>query len=71
MRYIAEFKKAYPEAKVVGVHGALERMSDKEFKFDGAWGKDAEDTKYGFEDDVSGHSTTSTTISLNINQLSR
>jgi len=33
--YLPEFKKAYPEAKLLGVDGTLGRMEDKTFKFDG------------------------------------
>jgi hypothetical protein len=32
---LPEFKKAYPEAKLLGVDGTLDRMEDKTFKFDG------------------------------------
>jgi len=50
--YLSEFKKAYPEAKLLGVDGTPSRMEDKALEFDGVWGKDAPNTKYGFEDDV-------------------
>jgi hypothetical protein len=68
--YLSEFKKAYPEAKLLGVDGTPSRMEDKALEFDGGenlssgsrdffnfnncivWGKDAPNTKYGFEDDV-------------------
>lgn len=63
-----EFKRAYPEAKLLGVEGTLRRSVDKTLKFDGSkvpsllsypnldycivWGKDPPGTKYGFERDV-------------------
>jgi len=50
--FLAEFKKAYPTAKVLGVEEALQRSADKTLKFDGIWGKDPTDTKYGYEDDI-------------------
>jgi len=33
--YLSEFKKAYPEAKLLGVEGTSTRMGDKALKFDG------------------------------------
>jgi len=48
--FLGEFKKAYPEAKVIAVHEAEAKANG--LKFDGAWGKDAPDTKYGFEDEI-------------------
>lgn len=50
--YLPEFKKAYPEAKLIGVEETLHRSADKTLKFDGVWGRDPPDTKYGFEDDI-------------------
>ncbi|KAJ3995916.1 hypothetical protein F5050DRAFT_1808208 [Lentinula boryana] len=47
-----DFKKAYPEAKVVAPKAAIERVADKGLKFDGAWGSDPEGTQYGFEEDA-------------------
>jgi hypothetical protein len=32
---LSEFKKAYPEAKLLGVEGTSTRMGDKALKFDG------------------------------------
>ncbi|KAJ3824226.1 hypothetical protein F5880DRAFT_410011 [Lentinula raphanica] len=49
--FLSEFKKAYPEAKVIAPKAAIERVADKALKFD-AWGSDPEDTNYGFEEDV-------------------
>jgi len=50
--YLSEFKKAYPEATLLGVEGTLHRLEDKSLKFDGVWGKDPPETKYGFENDI-------------------
>jgi len=50
--FLPEFKKAYPEAKLIGVEEVLHRSADKTLKFDGVWDKDPADTKYGFEDDI-------------------
>lgn len=33
--YLSEFKKTYPDAKLIGVAETLERMEDKALKFDG------------------------------------
>ncbi|KAJ6491358.1 hypothetical protein C8R47DRAFT_1122400 [Mycena vitilis] len=49
--FLGEFKKAYPTAKVIAPAAAVAR-ADKSLSFDGVWGKDAPDTKYGYEPDV-------------------
>ncbi|KAJ7885165.1 hypothetical protein B0H14DRAFT_3739403, partial [Mycena olivaceomarginata] len=49
--FLGEFKKAYPTAKVIAPAAAVER-ADKTLVFDGVWGRDSPDTKYGFEEDV-------------------
>ena len=36
--YLSEFKKAYPEAKLIGVEETLHRSADKTLKFDGGKG---------------------------------
>jgi hypothetical protein len=46
-----EFKKAYPTAKLIAPAAAVARV-DQTLAFDGVWGRDPPDTKYGFEDDV-------------------
>jgi len=33
--HLSEFKKAYPEAKLLGVEGTSTRMEDKALEFDG------------------------------------
>ncbi|KAN0085927.1 hypothetical protein V8E55_007061 [Tylopilus felleus] len=50
--FLLEFKMAYPDAKVIGVEETIKRMNEKSFPFDGLWGRDPPDTKYGFEDDI-------------------
>ncbi|UZJ57348.1 hypothetical protein CBS101457_006668 [Exobasidium rhododendri] len=49
--YVGDFKKAYPEAKLIGVEGLPEKRP--ELKWDGVYGKDPEGTTYGFEDEIS------------------
>ncbi|KAF9652360.1 hypothetical protein BDM02DRAFT_3153796 [Thelephora ganbajun] len=49
--YLGEFKKAYPDAKLIAVEEAIQKHQGEDIKFDGSWGKDASDTKYGFEDE--------------------
>jgi len=48
--FLAEFKKAYPDAKLIAPVDVLTKH--KELEFDGAWGRDEEGTKYGFEDEI-------------------
>ncbi|KAF8341911.1 hypothetical protein F5887DRAFT_975605 [Amanita rubescens] len=50
--FLSEFKKAYPNAKLVAPQAAIENYHDTNLKFDGAWGADPPDTKYGFEDEI-------------------
>jgi len=50
--FIKEFKSAYPEAKLFAPLEAVEKPANKDLSFDGVWGKDAPDTKYGFEEDI-------------------
>jgi hypothetical protein len=50
--YLRDFKKAFPEAKLIAPVSVLERPGNTDLKLDGAWGKDPEGTKYGFEDDI-------------------
>ncbi|KAJ6511346.1 hypothetical protein C8R47DRAFT_1296193 [Mycena vitilis] len=49
--YLGEFKRAYPTAKLIAPAGAIER-ADKSLVFDGVWGRDPPETKYGFEDEI-------------------
>jgi len=50
---LADFHKAFPAAKVIGVDGHETKPALAEVKFAGIYGKDPEGTKYGFEDEVS------------------
>ncbi|KAJ7484472.1 hypothetical protein FB451DRAFT_1128633 [Mycena latifolia] len=49
--FLGEFKKAYPTAKLIAPAAAVTR-ADKTLVFDGVWGRDPPDTKYGFEEDI-------------------
>ncbi|PPQ65115.1 hypothetical protein CVT24_003006 [Panaeolus cyanescens] len=51
--YLTDFKKAYPTAKLIAPKDAISRHGDKSLVFDGVWGQDPPDTKYGFEDEYS------------------
>ncbi|THU80656.1 hypothetical protein K435DRAFT_785353 [Dendrothele bispora CBS 962.96] len=44
--YLSEFKRAYPDAKLIAPKDATERVQDKSLKFDGVWGVDSRDTNY-------------------------
>jgi len=48
--YLEQYKKAYPDAVVIGVDGLQEKAKD--LKFDGLYHKDPAGTKYGFEDEI-------------------
>ncbi|KAF7974986.1 hypothetical protein HWV62_10739 [Athelia sp. TMB] len=50
--FLAEYKAAYPEAKVIGVKDLVPKMKEQGLEFDGAYGFDPEGTKYGFEDEI-------------------
>jgi len=50
--FLGQFKKEYPEAKVIGVEALIEKKQAEGLVLDGAYGKDAPDTKYGFEDEI-------------------
>ncbi|KAJ7698673.1 hypothetical protein B0H17DRAFT_1328552 [Mycena rosella] len=50
--YLGEFKRAYPDAKLIAPAATVKRCADKTLSFDGVWGSDPPDTKYGFEDDI-------------------
>ncbi|KAJ7731128.1 hypothetical protein DFH07DRAFT_968873 [Mycena maculata] len=49
--FLGEFKKAYPAAKLIAPAAAVEN-ADKTLAFNGVWGRDPPDTKYGFEEDI-------------------
>ncbi|KAF8632901.1 hypothetical protein AX17_004747 [Amanita inopinata Kibby_2008] len=50
--FLSEYKKAYPDAKLIAPQAVVENAATKGLKFDGAWGADPPDTKYGFEDEI-------------------
>ncbi|KAI1788068.1 hypothetical protein LXA43DRAFT_668296 [Ganoderma leucocontextum] len=50
--FLGEFKKEFPDAKLIAVDEAIQKKKKESLQFDGAWGKDHPDTKYGFEDDI-------------------
>ncbi|EPQ53608.1 hypothetical protein GLOTRDRAFT_78633 [Gloeophyllum trabeum ATCC 11539] len=50
--YLGEFKRAYPNAKLVAVQEAIKKKQNEGLMFDGAWGADPAGTEYGFESDI-------------------
>jgi len=48
--YIGDFKKEYPDAKLIGVRPLLNKRKD--LPWDGAYGNDPKDTEYGFESEI-------------------
>ncbi|KAJ7698666.1 hypothetical protein B0H17DRAFT_325407 [Mycena rosella] len=50
--FLGQFKKAYPDAKVIGVEALVAKKKGEGLQFDGAYGADAAETKYGFEDEI-------------------
>jgi len=50
--FLSDFKKAYPTAKLIAPEAAIERHDDKDLVFDGAWGRDPPNTRYGFENEI-------------------
>jgi len=49
--YLAEYKKAYPGAKLIGIPALVEKKRGI-VEFDGAYGNDAPETKYGYEPEI-------------------
>ncbi|KAJ7512530.1 hypothetical protein B0H11DRAFT_1699398, partial [Mycena galericulata] len=47
-----QFKKEYPEAKLIGVEALVEKKKAEGLELDGAYGADAPGTRYGFEDEI-------------------
>ncbi|KDQ60122.1 hypothetical protein JAAARDRAFT_32495 [Jaapia argillacea MUCL 33604] len=47
--YLGDYKKAYPEAKLISVDEAIAKKKEEGLKFDGSF--DSQD-KFGFEDDI-------------------
>ncbi|KAF5383089.1 hypothetical protein D9615_005076 [Tricholomella constricta] len=52
MLFTISISRTYPDAKLIAPKEAIERHTNKELVFDGAWGRDPPDTKYGFEDEI-------------------
>ncbi|KAI0088875.1 hypothetical protein BDY19DRAFT_153309 [Irpex rosettiformis] len=52
--FLAQYRMQYPEAKLIAPQDAIDTVSKvtPDVNFDGAWGKDDPDTKYGFEDEI-------------------
>ncbi|KAF5318766.1 hypothetical protein D9619_011061 [Psilocybe cf. subviscida] len=50
--FLGDYKKAYPNAKLIAPVSAIERHNDLALHFEGAWGRDPPETKYGFEDEI-------------------
>lgn len=50
--YLGEFKKAYPDAKLVAVEEAVEKKKGEGLDFAGFWGDKQQDPKFGFEDEI-------------------
>ncbi|KAF8324307.1 uncharacterized protein EI90DRAFT_3282056 [Cantharellus anzutake] len=48
--FLGEWKRVYPAAKLIGP--AVVAAKKPELKFDGVYGKDPEETHYGFEDEI-------------------
>jgi len=49
--FLVDYKREYPAAKVIGVE-ALEAKKKDVLTFDGLYGKDAPNTTYGFEPEI-------------------
>ncbi|QRV73494.1 hypothetical protein RhiJN_01508 [Ceratobasidium sp. AG-Ba] len=49
--YLNEYKKLYPDAKVIGVPGLVAKKEGV-LKFDGVYGQDPAGTKYGYEPEI-------------------
>ncbi|KAF9566506.1 hypothetical protein CPC08DRAFT_628233 [Agrocybe pediades] len=50
--FLSQYKEAYPTAKVIAPEGVVAQHPNKSLVFDGLWGRDPPDTKYGFEKDI-------------------
>ncbi|KAF8886131.1 hypothetical protein BD779DRAFT_1673311 [Infundibulicybe gibba] len=48
----AEYKRAYPEAKVIGVEPLVAKKKKQGLVLDGAYGADPPETLYGFEEEI-------------------
>ncbi|KAF9033993.1 hypothetical protein BDZ89DRAFT_1012174 [Hymenopellis radicata] len=50
--FLGEYKKAYPDAKLVVVDSLLQRKQDEGLEVAGAYGADPEGTEYGYEAEI-------------------
>ncbi|OSX63613.1 hypothetical protein POSPLADRAFT_1169083 [Postia placenta MAD-698-R-SB12] len=50
--YLGDFKKQYPNAKIVAVKEAIDKKAKEGLEYHGAWGADSPDTQYGFEEEI-------------------
>ncbi|KAJ8519453.1 hypothetical protein ONZ45_g3625 [Pleurotus djamor] len=50
--HLAEYKAAYPDAKVIGVEPLVAKKKAEGLVLDGAYGADPPETLYGFEDEI-------------------
>jgi len=50
--FLAEFHKAYPDAKLVSVEEVVDKKKHEGLKFHGHWGDSSQDPKFGFEDEI-------------------
>ncbi|GJE86473.1 hypothetical protein PsYK624_025530 [Phanerochaete sordida] len=53
--FLGAYKKEYSSAKLIAPEEAIRKKVKEGLTFDGAWGKDPEDTQYGFEDELQHH----------------
>jgi hypothetical protein len=45
--FVEEWKKVFPNAKVLGVEGTQEKVDSSKVKFDALWGVDSNETVLG------------------------
>lgn len=50
--FLAEFHKAYPEAKLIAVENVVNKKTKEGLKFAGFWADNAREPTFGFEDDI-------------------
>jgi len=50
--YLGEFKKQYPDAKLIATQEVVQKMAKENLMFDGVWSSDSTEPKYGFEDHI-------------------
>ncbi|THH13984.1 hypothetical protein EW146_g6295 [Bondarzewia mesenterica] len=50
--YLGEFKKAYPEAKLLAVEEVVEKKKNEGLEFAGFWGDKQREPKFGFEGEI-------------------